>query len=252
MRARVWIGWLSLWLSMWIAPQAHAAEVTVAVAAHFSAPLQRLAQAFERATGHTVRASVGATGALYAQVRHGAPFEVFLSADDRTPARLESEGLAVSGTRFVYATGRLVLWSADARLVDAQGAVLRAAPAHRLAVANPKTAPYGAAALQTLQRLGVAERWRPHLVQGENIAQVHQFVASGNAPLGFVALAQVRASGSTASGSAWLVPTHLHDSLRHEAVLLGRGQGQPAAQAFMAFLKSEQARAIIDAFGYEP
>lgn len=236
-----------------------AAEVTVAVAANFSAPLQRLARAFEQATGHTVRAAMGATGALYAQARNGAPFEVFLSADDTTPARLEADGLAVPGTRFLYATGRLVLWSADTRLVDAQGAVLTAdpasalpAPSMRLAVANPKTAPYGAAAQQVLQGLGVAARWQGRLVQGENIAQVHQFVASGNAALGLLALSQVKVDGQVTKGSAWVVPTHLHAPLRQEAVLLKKGQGQPAAQALMSFLRSEQARDIIRAYGYEP
>lgn len=242
---------------------AHAAEVSVAVASNFSAPLQRLSQAFERATGHRVRAAVGATGALVAQVRHGAPFQVLLLADDRSAALLEADGLAVPGTRFVYATGRLVLWSADAALVDGQGRVLGTpAPSAstssplqlplRLAVANPKTAPYGAAALQTLERLGVTARWKPHLVQGENIAQAHQFVASGNAGLGFVAMSQVMVDGRLAQGSAWVVPAHLHDPLRQEAVLLRKGEREPAATALLAFLKTDEARAIIQAYGYEP
>lgn len=241
--------------------RAHAAEVTVAVAANFAAPMQPLSQAFERATGHRVRAAVGATGALVAQVRHGAPFHLLLLADDRSAGLLEADGLAVPGTRFVYATGRLVLWSAEAALVDVQGRVLETPrpaaftgtqPTLRLAVANPKTAPYGAAALQTLERLGVAARWRPHLVQGENIAQAHQFIASGNAALGFVARSQVMPDGRLIQGSAWLVPAHLHDPLRHEAVLLRRGERDPAALALLAFLKTEEARAIIRAYGYEP
>ena len=174
------------------------------------------------------------------------------SADDRTPAKLEAEGLAVPGTRFVYASGRLVLWSADAALVDAQGDVLRTGKGLRLAIANPKTAPYGAAALQALERLGVTARWQPHIVQGENIAQAQQFVATGNAALGLVASSQVMVDGRLARGSTWLVPTHLHDPLRQEAVLLRRGEHDAAAQALLAFLKTDEARAIIRAYGYEP
>lgn len=236
---------------------AHAAEVTVAVAANFAAPMQRLAQTFEQRSGHRVRAAVGATGALYAQARHGAPYQVFLSADDQTPLRLEADGLAVPGTRFVYATGRLVLWSADPQRVDAQGAVLTGAPAGlqtpgvRLAIANPKTAPYGAAAVQVMDRLGVSTRWQPYLVQGENIAQTHQFVATGNAAMGFVALSQVAPGGRMTQGSAWIVPAHLHSPLRQEAVLLRKGEQNAAALALMAFLKTDDARAIIRSFGYE-
>jgi molybdate transport system substrate-binding protein len=235
----------------------HAAEVTVATAANFAAPMQRLAQTFEQRSGHRVRAAVGATGALYAQVRHGAPFQVFLSADDQTPARLEAEGLALPGTRFVYATGRLVLWSADPQRVDARGAVLTgSAPgpqtsSARLAIANPRTAPYGAAALQVLERLGVTARWQPLLAQGENIAQAHQFVATGNADMGFVAMSQIMQDGRLTKGSAWLVPPNLHSPLRQEATLLRKGEQNAAALALMAFLKTEEARAIIQSFGYE-
>lgn len=252
--------WACVTLGVYSASCAQAADVTVAVAANFSAPMQRLAQAFEKATGHRVRPAVGATGALYAQIRNGAPFQVLLSADDRTAARLEAEGLAVRDTRFVYAAGRLVLWSADVAQVDSKGDVLRDAgrssvaaqgPRLRLAVANPKTAPYGAAAFQVLERLGVTARWQDHLVQGDNIAQAHQFVATGNAAMGFVAMSQVMVDGRLAQGSAWVVPAHLHDPLRQEAVLLRRGEQEPAAQALLAFLKTEQARAIIRAYGYE-
>lgn len=254
--------WVCLALALAVCPAswAWAAEVTVAVAANFSAAMQRLAQAFENATGHRVRPAVGATGALYAQVKNGAPFQVFLSADDRTPARLEAEGFAVPGTRFVYATGRLVLWSADAARVDAKADVLRESgkpggtpqgPRMRLALANPKTAPYGAAAVQAMDRLGVAARWQGQLVQGENIAQAHQFVATGNAAMGFVAMSQVMLDGRLQTGSAWVVPAPLHDPLRQEAVLLRRGEPEPAAQALLAFLKTDEARAIIRAYGYE-
>lgn len=231
---------------------AFAADISVAVAANFAAPLKALAQVFERDSGHRVLASVGSTGALYAQVVNGAPFHVFLSADDRTPSRLESEGRAVAGTRFVYATGRLALWSAQPGRVDPQGQVLAREPSSRLAVANPKLAPYGAAALEVLERLGQRERWQGRMVQGENIAQVHQFVASGNAGLGFVALSQVMRAGVWTSGSGWVVPQTLHTPLRQEAVLLHKGASQPGARAFLDFLKSEPARRIIAEYGHEP
>lgn len=232
-----------------------AAGVRVAVAANFGAPMQALAQAFEQASGQRVTVAVGSTGSLYAQIRHGAPFEVLLAADDETPERLEREGLAVPGSRRHYATGRLVLWSAQPDAVDARAEVLRRAPAAgtRLAIANPKLAPYGRAALQTLQRLGLAPIWQPHLVQGENIAQVHQFVASGNAAMGFVALSQVpmRPDGQPATGSAWLVPAALHDPIRQDAVLLKAGQDNPSARALMAFLQTDAAARIIRGYGYD-
>lgn len=233
-----------------VAPSAGAAEIRVAVAANFAAPMKQIGAAFERHTGLRVVASVGSTGALFAQVVHGAPFEVFLSADDTTPQRLEAQGLAVTGTRRVYAVGRLVLWSPRPDLVDAEGRVLRTGRFDRLAVANPKLAPYGAAAREVIDRLGLEPSLRDRLVQGENIAQAHQFVASGNAALGFLALSQVMVDGRIGSGSAWVVPQHLHAPLRQEAVLLSRGQASSAARAFLDFLASEASRAIIRAHGY--
>jgi len=237
---------------------AHAAEVTVAVAANFAAPMQQIARAFAQDTGHQAVLSLGATGSFYAQIRNGAPFHVFLSADDETPQRLEREGLAVAGSRFSYAIGQLVLWSPQPGRVDDRGEVLRTGAFPRLAIANPRLAPYGQAAMQVLDRLGVAAQWQPRLVVGENIAQAYQFVATGNASLGFVALSQVLVDGRTdghiggrlREGSAWIVPASLHEPIRQDAVLLSRGQGNPAATALLAYLRGDKARAVIRAHGY--
>jgi molybdate transport system substrate-binding protein len=229
---------------------ARAAEVTVAVAANFSAPMQKIAAAFERETGHRVALAVGSTGRFYAQVRNGAPFQVLLAADDETPAKLEQEGFAVAGTRFTYAIGRLALWSAAADGVDARGEVLRAPGTGKVAIADPRLAPYGAAALEAMTRLGVADALRPRLVQGESIGQAYQFVASGNAAIGFVALSQVLVGGRVDRGSAWVVPAELHAPLKQDAVLLAPGRGQPAALALLAYLRSDAARAVIRAHGY--
>ncbi|NMF89159.1 molybdate ABC transporter substrate-binding protein [Aromatoleum petrolei] len=229
---------------------AQAAEVSVAVAANFTAPMQKIAAVFERDTGHKARLAFGATGKFYAQIRNGAPFELFLSADDTTPAKLEEDGSAVAGSRFTYAIGKLVLWSAQAGVVDDQGEVLKRGAFAHLAVANPKTAPYGAAALEVLRKLGVAEALAPKLVTGENIAQTHQFVATGNAELGFVALSQVWAEGRLSGGSAWLVPAELHAPLRQDAVILAKGRDNPAARALVEYLRGAKAAAIIKSYGY--
>jgi molybdate transport system substrate-binding protein len=230
---------------------ASGAQVQVAVAANMAAPMKKIAADFARATGHDAVIALGSTGRFYAQIRSGAPFEVLLAADDETPAKLEQEGLAVAGTRFTYATGRLVLWSADAAAVDAQGKVLAQPPRGKLAIADPKLAPYGAAAMATLQRLGVLPAWQPFLVQGENIGQAFQFAATGAAPLAFVALAQVMAEGRIAKGSAWIVPASLHDPLKQDAVLLGPGRTNPAAQALLNYLRSDGARSALRGYGYE-
>lgn len=230
---------------------ARAAEVRVAVAANLAAPMQRIAAAFERDTGHKAQLAFGSTGKFYAQIRHGAPFQLLLAADEETPARLAREGFGVASSRITYAVGRLVLWSAQPGLVDGEGAVLRAAPSHRLALADPRLAPYGAAALQVLERLGRRAAWQPRLVQGESIGQAFQFVASGNAALGFVALSQVMQDGRIPRGSAWIVPAQLHAPLRQDALLLNPGRHQPAAQALLDYLRSEPARAILRSHGYE-
>lgn len=228
-----------------------AAEVQVAVAANFTAPMQRIAAAFERDTGHRVLLSFGATGKFYAQIVHGAPFEVLLAADERTPARLEAEGRIVPGSRFTYSVGQLVLWSPRADVVDPAGAVLRGGAFRHLAVASAKTAPYGAAALEVLSALGLADTLRGRLVTGENISQTYQFVATGNAELGFVALSQVMEDGRIVRGSVWRVPAELYAPIRQVAVILARGAGNPAAHALAEYLKGDAARAIISAYGYE-
>lgn len=229
---------------------ARAVEVRAAVAANFAAPMKAIVAEFEQATGHKVRLSFGASGRFYAQIRNGAPFHVLLSADEDIPARLEREGLSVPASRFTYAVGTLVLWSARTDFVDAEGAVLsRGAFAH-LAVANPKLAPYGAAAMETIDQLGLAAALRSRLVFGENIAQTHQFVASGNAELGFVALSQVMKDGRIASGSAWVVPAGMHSPIRQDAVMLAGGSGNAAAAALLRFLRQAAAVAIIRSYGY--
>lgn len=229
---------------------AHAGEVQVAVAANFTAPMQQIAAAFEQDTGNKAVLAFGATGKFYAQIHNGAPFEILLAADDETPLKLERERQTVPGSRFTYAIGKLVLWSAKAGYVDSQGKVLQAGQFAHLAIANPKAAPYGAAAVETLTRLNLYERLQPKIVQGENIAQAHQFVGTGNAELGFVALSQVARDGKFTSGSGWIVPASMHAPIRQDAVILGKGGSNPAAAALMAYLKSDKARGIIRAFGY--
>ena len=233
------------------ASQAQAGEVNVAVAANFTAPMKQIAAEFERDTGHKASLSFGSTGKFYAQIREGAPFEVFLAADDTTPARIEKEGAAVVDSRFTYAIGKLVLWSKQSGLVDSEGAVLKSAHIERIAVADPKLAPYGAAAVQAMQKLGVYAGLQTRVVQGENIGQTYQFVATGNAPLGFVALSQVFADGKIKEGSAWVVPADLYSAIRQDAVLLAKGKDNTTAQALIAYLKSPKAQAVIRSFGYE-
>jgi molybdate transport system substrate-binding protein len=227
-----------------------AAEVIVAVAANFAAPMQRIAAAFEQETGHKSVLSFGSSGNLYAQIRHGAPFEILLSADSQTPAKLESEGMGLAGTRFTYAIGTLVLWSKQPGLVDEKGKVLRRGKFERLAIANPKLAPYGVAAMQTLGELGVLPSVRPKLVLGENISQAYQFVASENAALGLVALSQVMLEGKIAQGSAWIVPATLHAPIAQDAILLVKGRDNPVATALLQYLRSEKAKAIMRSYGY--
>ena len=230
---------------------AHAGEVQVAVAANFAGPMEKLAEQFQRDTGHKAVVATGATGKFYAQIRNGAPFEVLLAADDETPARLETEGQVVAGSRFTYATGRLVLWSAREGVVDAGGHVLKTGGYRHLAIANPKTAPYGAAAVATLRKLGLYETVQPRIVQGENIAQAWQFASTGNAELGFVAQAQVWRDGKFTAGSGWIVPSSMHEPIRQDAALLARGAGNPAARALLQYLRTDKAKALIRSFGYE-
>ena len=229
----------------------HAAQASVAVAANFMAPMKRIAQDFERDTGHKLTLAFGATGQFYAQIRHGAPFAVLLSADDETPLKLEKEGLGVPGSRWTYAIGKLVLWSKKPGFVDAQGEVLRQGGFEKIALANPKLSPYGAAALQVLDHMGLRERTAAKMVQGSNITQTFQFVSSENAQLGFIALSQVFDNGKLKQGSAWLVPSAMHAPLQQDALLLNPGKDNAAAVAFLKYLQGDQAKAVIRAFGYE-
>ena len=231
---------------------AHAwsAEVQVAVAANFAAPMQKIAASFEKDTGHKAALSFGATGKFYAQIRNGAPFAVLLAADDETPARLLQDGLGVLGSNFTYAMGRLALWSAQPGMVDDQGAVLGRPLPGKLALADARLAPYGAAALQVLVQRGLADRLRPQWVTGENIGQTFQFVKTGNAALGFVALSQVMVDGKIASGSAWVVPASLHEPIRQDAVLLKAGEHNAAAKALLQYLRSDAARTVMRGYGY--
>ena len=224
---------------------------TVAVAANFAAPMQNIAGAFVRDTGYRVQLAFGSTGKLYAQIKNGAPYQMLLAADSQTPARLEKEGYALPDSRFTYATGRMVLWSIKPGLVDAQGAVLHTGAFKHLALADPKLAPYGAAALQTLQAMGLAAALQNRWVQGENIAQAYQFVATGNAELGFVALSQLMQNGRMAAGSAWVVPQRLHAPLRQDAVVLLPGKDHAVVKALAAYLQGNKARAIMRSYGYE-
>lgn len=240
-----------LGLLMAVAGGVHAAEVSVAVAANFTAPMARIAADFEKATGHKAVLSYGATGRFYAQISNGAPFDVLLAADAATPAKLVQEGKAVSGSNFTYAIGRLALWSAAPGFVDAQGDVLRRGQFTYVAIAAPLLAPYGAAALQTLEKLGLRAAIEPKFVTGESVGQAFTMVATGNAELGFVALSQVFENGKLKTGSAWVVPASLHSPITQDAALLNRGQSNPAAIALLAYLKTANAKAVITSFGYE-
>ena len=223
----------------------------MAVAANFTAPMKRIAEEFEKGTGHKAILSVGATGKFYAQIINGAPIDVFLSADGETPTKLEKDGFAVTGSRFTYATGRLVLWSAKPGLVDDKAAVLVRNDFKHLAIAASKVAPYGVAAVETLTKIGILQSVQSKLVTGESIGQTFSMVSTGNADLGFVAMSQVYEDGRLKSGSAWVVPANLHSPLQQDAVLLVRGKSNPAALQLLIFLKSGQARAIMNSFGYE-
>ena len=237
-------------LGLLLAPSLRADEVQVAVAANFSAPMQKIAALFEQDTGHQAQVAFGASGKFYAQIENGAPFEILLSADAETPAKLVTAGKAQGDSRFTYAIGKLVLWSPKPGVVDDKGEVLKRGAFKHLAIANPKTAPYGAAAVQALTQLDLLDAVTPKLVTGESIAQAHQFVASGNAELGFVALSQVIKDGNVSDGSAWIVDPALYAPIRQDAVLLAPGKGKAGAAALLTYLKSDKAKAVITSFGY--
>lgn len=230
---------------------AQADEVQVAVAANFTAPIQAIAADFEKDTGHKLVTSFGATGQFYTQIKNGAPFEVFLSADDTTPQKLEAEGDIVKGSRFTYAVGTLALWSAKEGYVDAKGDVLKKNEYQHLSIANPKAAPYGLAATQVLAKQGLTDKVKDKIVEGQNITQAYQFVSTGNAELGFVALSQIYKDGKVTSGSAWIVPASLHDPIKQDAVILNKGKDNPAAKALVDYLKGPKAAAVIKSYGYQ-
>jgi molybdate transport system substrate-binding protein len=226
---------------------ARAAEVQVAVAANFTEPAKEIAAAFDAATGNKTALSFGASGQLYAQIAHGAPYQIFLSADAERAQKAEADGLAVVGSRFTYAVGRLALYSKSLDLTDG-AKTLKAGRFEHLAVADPAAAPYGLAAVETLRKLGLYDQVKPKLVTGANITQTYQFVATGAAELGFVAYSQVI---HEKAGSVWLPPKEDYAPIAQQAVLLKTGAADPAAKAFLAFLKGPAARAIIQRYGYQ-
>ncbi len=226
------------------------ATVLVAVASNFSKPMTEIAAEFEKATGHSAKLSFGSSGKFVSQLENGAPFEVLLSADETGPIKLEQAGLAVPGNHFTYALGKLALWSSTPGFVDSQGKILTTGGFKHLALADPKLAPYGAAAVEVLKGLHLQDKLQPFLVQGENIAQTHQFISTGNAELGFVALSQVIENGHCATGSCWIIPDDRHTAIRQDAVLLTQGAENPAAPALLDYLKSAPALAIIEKYGY--
>lgn len=229
------------------APLALAEEVTAAVAANFTAAAKEIGAAFEKETGHTVTLSFGSTGKLYTQIVNGAPFEVFLAADAKRPEKLVAEGQAVGDTLFTYAVGQLALWSADPTLIDSEGAALKEGKLARIAIANPKTAPYGAAAVEALTKLGLWSSMEKTTVQGDNIAQTYQMAHSGAVPAAMVARAQIALDSS---GSVWMLPSDLYSPIRQKAVLLNKGADNEAARAFLAYLQSDAGHAIIERYGY--
>ena len=241
---------LILFLVFSLAHPAQAEEVIVAVAANFTAPMQALAIEFEQETGHKAVLSSGSTGSFYAQIKNGAPFDILLSADSATPVRLEAEGDVVPGSRFTYAIGTLALWSAKEGFVDDRGEILQKGAFSHLSVADPQKSPYGAAAMETLRKLGRDDALRPKLVTGNSIAQAHQFIITGNAELGFVSLSQIVRDGKLTGGSAWIVPENLHEPILQDAALLMKGRNNPAATALLQYLKGPRAAAIIESFGY--
>lgn len=245
---RLFKGVITALAALSFATAARAADVQVAVAANFTEPAKEIGALFEKQTGNKVLLSFGPSGGFYTQISHGAPFEVFLSADDERPRKAEAEGFAVPGTRFTYAVGRLVLYSKTPGLVDDRGAVLKGGRFEKLSIADPASAPYGTAAIETLQKLGAYDALKPKIVQGSSIAQAYQFVATGAAELGFVALSQVI---NVSGGSRWTVPESLHTPIVQDAVLLKPGANDPAARAFLAFLRGPEARAVIKRYGYD-
>jgi molybdate transport system substrate-binding protein len=242
---------LTLALTFGAAATASAGDGQIAVAANFTAPMKEIIAAFEADSGHKIQASYGSTGKLYAQIKNGAPFEALLAADQKRPALLAEEGVGEPDSLFTYAIGTLVFWSADPDFVDSDGEALKRGDFDKLSIANPKLAPYGEAAIQTLEALGLKEAMEAKLVMGENIAQTYQFVDTENAEVGFVALSQVMEGGEIKKGSGWIVPGEMHAPISQDAIILSRGADNPAIKDLFGYLKSEKAHAIIQSYGYE-
>lgn len=233
-----------------LALRADAGEVRAAVAANFTAPAKLIAEQFQTDTGHTVKLSFGSTGKFYAQIKAGAPFDVFLAADDTTPAKVAKEGLGDGTSEFTYAVGKLVLWSKKPGFVDAKGDVLKG-KFDKLAIANPKLAPYGLAAQETMEKMGLWAGLQDRIVMGESISQTLQFADTGNADMAFIALSQTIKDGKPVEGSQWVVPAALYTPIRQDAILLAAPQDKAAAEAFLKYLKSPKAIAVIRSFGYD-
>lgn len=242
------VGWALLGLSPFCVS---AGEVHVAAASNFRAPLEKIATPFTQATGHKLIISYGATGKFYAQIMNGAPFEVFLAADQEHPKKLAQGQPALAETEFTYAIGKLVLWGPNPKGVDRPADILEKGQFNHLSIANPRLAPYGKAAKQVLEKMGLWDKDESRIVLGENITQAHQFVATGNAELGFVALSQIKQEGKNPEGSFWIVPGSMYSPIKQDAVLLEKGKDSPAAKQFLQFLKSDKAKKIIEKYGYE-
>jgi len=246
-----WLRFLGFLLFYSAAINTQAAEISVAVAANFSSVLKDIAVEFQKDTGHQLAITPGATGKFYAQISNGAPFDVFLSADDETPRKLAQEGKAIAASQFTYAIGRLALWSPSPDLVDKSADILKTDKFKFIAIANAKVAPYGQAAVQTMQKLGVLTKIEPRIVQGESIAQTYQFVSTGNAQLGFVALSQILENGKIKAGSAWIVPEEMHEQLKQDAVVFQSSKHMSACQALMEYLKTEKVKKMMASYGYK-
>lgn len=242
--------WLSGLLMLAVSAAATAETVHVAAAANFIEPLKNISEQFEKSTGHKVMITSGSTGKIYAQIKNGAPYDLFLAADARTPAKLEQENAIVPKSRFTYAVGKLALWSAKPDYVDNKGDILKKQPFAHIAIASPKLAPYGLAAMQTLEKRGLEKLLQPKIVQGENIGQTYQFIASGNAELGFVALSLIYRDGKVKSGSAWIVDAADYEPIRQDAVMLPKAKNNPAASALMDYLKSDASHKVLQSYGY--
>lgn len=244
------LAWCVCVLVLTMVTPVFAEQVLVAVAANFVPPFREIAIEFESATGHNVRVVAGSSGNFYSQIKNGAPFDVFFSADMERPKLIEDEGLGVKDSRFTYAIGRLVLWSPNSDLIKGEE-TLRSRNFKRLAIANPKTAPYGLAAMQAMQKLDLWESLQPKIVMGESLGQTMGFIESGNADFGFVALSQVLDPKIKGKGSRWDIPANLHEPIKQDVILLNKGTDNPAAKALMAFMSGPQAKTIIERYGYE-